>query len=103
MATVKEFLDSCGFDWDTGVVFIQPTEDGSPGWSSPSGPMHRATQDDLTSGFDSGYRGPECPRYIAEDKEAIYFPSQYDGSTCGEKVLKDIRRYGPECPTPYPG
>jgi hypothetical protein len=46
-----------------------------------------------------------CPRFIAQDENAVYFPAQYDGSTWLEKVDLRMASYvGPNAiPTPYPG
>ena len=58
----------------------------------------------LEKEFDYGYGGPECPRFVAEDTDYIYFPDQYDGATSCCYVAKDISKYlSIEEPTPYPG
>jgi hypothetical protein len=58
----------------------------------------------LHQSFDAGFGGPKCPRFIAEDPVAIYFPSQYEGATSLEKIYKNLDVYltGDE-ETPYPG
>jgi hypothetical protein len=108
MATLRQFLDSQGFDWRTGYIVIHPTpEEGSnPGWEELSGTPFVAppTHEILDKEFYDGYGGPKCPRFVARDKDALYFPIQYDGATCCCKVFGDLRVYlsGDE-QTPYPG
>jgi hypothetical protein len=105
MARIIDWLNSVNFDWATGKIIVQDTEGDSPGWSNPTS-CRMATQADilLNLEFSRGCGGPECPRFIAEDKEHIYFPSQYDGATDIEVVSKDINKYlDITNPTPYPG
>ena len=106
MGQLKRWLDNLDFDWKSGRIIYQITNDfSSPGWGTPKEALeidesHRI----LTEEFDSGFGGPECPRIIAEDKNFIYFPVQYDGSTWLQKISKNIIYYlSPENPTPYPG
>ena len=108
MVTVIEFLDALGFDWESGRIIVHKTEDNkSPGWSTACGAKIYTSKDAaiLREQFDNGYGGPECPRFIAEDKDAIYFPAMYDGSTWPEKIWKNIDRYLDYAinETPYPG
>lgn len=107
MATIREKLDRQGFDWETGRIIIQTVEpDRYPGWAKPTGAYVAAADDPiLDQEFDDGFGGPKCPRFVAEDATAIYFPYQYDGATGVCKVLKDIRQYldYKSNPTPYPG
>lgn len=106
MSTLREFLNDKGFNWASGRIIVQQCdEDESPGWASPKSAFVVEHDDGvLDKEFYAGYGGPNCPRYIAEDSEAYYFPSQYDGSTNPEKVLKDINRYMDITnETPYPG
>jgi hypothetical protein len=58
----------------------------------------------LDEQFYSGHGCPSCPRFIAEDSVAIYFPWQYDGATGLQKVYKNLDVYltGDE-ETPFPG
>lgn len=106
MATIKKWLDEAGFNWSDGRILWQDVEEGrSPGWGDPTTaqwiqPDHEV----LTREFSSGYGGPECPRFVAEDDKAIYFPSQYDGATGIEVVFKDLTKYlDVKNETPYPG
>lgn len=104
--TIREWLTEAGFDFAAGRILWQDTgEDSSPGWATPTAaafiPADHAI---LDKAFDSGYGGSECPRFVAEDAVAIYFPSQYDGSTRIVKVHKNLERYlDPNNETPYPG
>lgn len=124
MATIKDWLDEAGFDWVSGRVIYHPCledqeEDGHcyRGWASDyelgkpeeiTGP-HPA----LLIEFPTGHGAPMCPRFIAEDKDKLYFHGQYDGATWCEVVWKDISKYlevkikkDREMPmemTPYPG
>lgn len=116
MATIRKFLNTVGFDWDHGRIIVQIVEEEWPGWSRSIKGAYYAhvgkafdsdlagtTSDILDDGFDDGFGGPMCPRFIAEDNEYIYFPSQYDGATQAEKVAKDITIYLLGNDTPYPG
>jgi len=105
MATIRQWLTEQGFDFGNGTILFQPAA-SSPGWTSVEetgkGRMIRTTHPILDHVFDDGFGAPECPRFIAEDSEAIYFPAQYDGATWCEKVHKDITYYVDHV-TPYPG
>lgn len=123
MATVREWLNELGFDWDNGTIVHQPVENEGPETTeilgvevcaNPPGsrsPLagNRVERDDLVLDreFDDGYGLPACPRFVAKDREAIYFPVQYDGSTRPARVLLDMRRYigdkGEIADSPYPG
>jgi len=109
MATIRGWLEKCGFDWETGkIVFQAVQKDDDPGWADPIGselivaPFKHPI---LDYDFYAGYGGPQCPRFIAQDRYAIFFPSQYDGATGIVKVHKDISKYlnWKDFPTPYPG
>lgn len=104
MATIHNWLTKAGFDLSTGVIILQEVEpDDAPGWSEFIS-AHIAGQDDplLFKEFTSGFGSPRCPRFIAEDRDRLYFPSQYDGATSLVCVWKDIVRYL-NIDTPYPG
>ena len=115
MATIRSFLDEVGFDWQTGQIVYHPTgepdEDGDvqdPGWTSRTGSAQLICNGQapiLDKSFTSGHGGPMCPRFIAYDALAIYFPEQYDGATQCARVLRDIGHYLGQNPeeTPYPG
>lgn len=83
MATIREWLDTAGFDWNSGKIIWQRTEYNEyPGWESPVDacfiPKDHHILDEV---FDDGFGGSECPRFIAEDDKTFYFPAQYDGTT----------------------
>jgi hypothetical protein len=112
--TLHERLQANGFDFTSGFILFQETRDPkddpddthSPGWSEPTQPTRVISQDEpvLHREYDSGYGGPECPRFIAKDDTHIYFPYQYDGSTGIVKVRRDFGAYiGTLEPLPYPG
>ena len=105
-STIREWLNEADFNWATGRVIWQDVEDGeSPGWSnSIAGQEINSDHAILDKSFADGYGSPKCPRFIAEDSRALYFPEQYDGSTSLVVIHKDITYYlNPENPTPYPG
>ena len=115
MATIREWLDGSGFDWESGKIIHQGTrnewdEDEEcelyPGWSPPTG-AKVITRDHaiLDKQFNTGFGGPDCPRFVARDPVAIYFPGQYDGSTWLVRVWINIDRYldFEKNETPYPG
>ena len=110
MATIREWLNAAGFDWDRGVLIYQAIKMGEsdyPGWASDDQlktPIYiDKTHAILDAKFSSGYGGPECPRFFARDSTAIYFPGQYDGATWCEKVVIDPEAYIQGLETPYPG
>lgn len=110
MATLREWLNELGFDWENGIIVYQPvTEDAwCPGWAGDDEflppriiPRNHPILDEE---FDNGYGAPECPRIVAEDKERVYFPVQHDGATWLVYVYKDVRKYVEKSEeTPYPG
>lgn len=104
MATVYEWLKAEGFDFAQGRIIYHPTDSPSPGRCDRDGDPILMPGAVLHQYFHSGYGAPKCPRFVAEDPIAIYFPSQYDGSTSLEKVYKNLDVYltGNE-ETPYPG
>lgn len=106
-ATIRAWLTDGGFDWTDGRILWQDTEedDSSPGWATPrAAAWIEPTHAILDKEFHDGYGGPECPRFIAEDNKALYFPNQYDGSTGLTVVMKDLSHYlDPKNETPYPG
>lgn len=123
MSTIREFLKGAGFDWDSGRVIVHVFADKGVEHiddyyrPSPCAPFHntseikevvtihgRAKHPSLDYEFSSGHGGVECPCFVAYDKNRIYFPYQYDGSTSCDFVLRDSGLYerGEEA-TPYPG
>jgi len=101
LGSIRKYLDNCGFDWKTGKIILQK----GGGWDTGHGGKLISNDDPaLDIEFDDGFGGPDCPRYVASDKEKIYFPEQYDGATGGIFVFKNIKKYlGDENETPYPG
>ncbi|RKY62981.1 MAG: hypothetical protein DRP95_00130 [Candidatus Latescibacterota bacterium] len=106
-ATLRKELDRLGFDWKSGRILVQEVfENMFHAWSDSEG-ARWVDFDDPILDLEFGGFGDEvqCPRFVAEDKEAIYFPAQYDGDTWVEKVYKDIGRYldWKNYESPYPG
>lgn len=104
---IQEWLISAQFHWEKGTIVIQFAEEDedSPGWAH--GITAEKVQKDhsiLLKSFYSGFGGPQCPRFIAEDDEKFIFPTQYDGATGWEVLYKDINKYlDVKTLTPYPG
>ena len=116
MAKLREWLEEEGFDYETGTIIAHMCTDNSysPGWGDGDEAFKFTFKGNkcpdneinvlLDVEFDDGYGAPECPRFIAEDKDKLYFPWQYDGATGLEVVYKDISKYmDVSNPTPYPG
>ena len=105
MATIYDWLEEAGFDFQAGEIIYQSvTEDSySPGWGDPAsaGPMPIEV---LHQKFSDGHGSPQCPRFFARCGDFIYFPRQYDGSTSLVKVNVNPSFYlDINHPTPYPG
>lgn len=110
MSTIRQWLDQNNFDWDSARVVFQPVTDGSycPGWADedellPSQiiPTDHSIFDEE---FDSSFGCPNCPRFVAYDRDFVYFPVNYDGSTWVEKISLTPESYvGRTYRTPYPG
>jgi len=108
MATIREWLDYSGFDWERGEILWQEVTAGDycPGWGTPkTGMMIDKTHSILDEEFDDGFGAPRCPRFLARDNRRIYFPYQYDGSTACCDVELNWSVYLGDKPneTPYPG
>ena len=109
MNTLRMWLTGEGFDWENGVILYQGVEeDCSPGWAYDDDLEETIQITDthpiLDEEFDSGFGSPQCPRIFAKDEMAIYFPTQYDGSTSLERVIINPKYYiGNTKATPYPG
>ncbi len=111
MATLRKWLNAKGFDWESGRIIlhgVDSEETSYPGWASASEVVERgeidATHPILDLEFDNSFGGPEAPRIFARDKNAVYFPGQYDGSTWPERMVIDPDHYLKDgTMTPYPG
>lgn len=110
MATIREWLNDAGFDWLSGRIVWQAMDADAycPGWGSPiSGQYIDSGSPILDEQFYAGFGAPRCPRFIARDNRAIYYPCQYDGSTWIESIVIDLDRYvgtgNDLVPSPYPG
>lgn len=104
MGTLREFLESEGFNYKVGIIIYQEVDGNYPGWtySDVDGVVIEWDNPVLDMEFETGYGGPHCPRFVASDDVKIYFPVQYDGATWCESIYLDIREYIKK-PTPYPG
>ena len=114
MTTLRKCLTDRGFEFtdENARIIYHPVEyDRAPGWARIKGEPEIITSpwehSILDKEFYSGYGSAEMPRFVAEDDDCIYFPSQYDGSTKIVFVYKDLDAYTtknlvPE-ETPYPG
>lgn len=114
MANLKKWLDELGFDWEYGTIIYQPVKEDKdyqpcPGWASADEleqPMYISKSAAILSvEFDDGFGSPQCPRVLAADANAIYFPKQYDGSTSLVKIITNLDYYlsVKGISTPYPG
>ena len=103
MATLRDWLTKAGADWDKLHIIYHETR--SPGWGRPTAARCIPIDDPvLDVEFDSGYGAANCPRIIADDGAALYFPGQYDGATWLERIVKDIDYYlDVKHETPYVG
>lgn len=106
MATLRQLLTQAEFDFESGSIYYSESkeDDYSPGW----GDGMPAVKIDLShpildKDFYTGYGSPQCPRFIAYDKESVYFPCQYDGSSWVESVYLKPDQYLGGKTTPYPG
>lgn len=108
MITLRRLLTDLKFDWMQGIIiYHEPTDpDDEGGWcydikSRSAIPFNHPV---LDKEFDPGYGSPECPRIIAYDFKAIYFPWQYDGASRLTKVWANPDEYlEDDSTTPYPG
>lgn len=114
MASIREWLNGEGFDWDRGTVIVHDICERYgcrpyPGWAYGTddiGARRIVSADDpiLDHSFHEGSGGPECPRFVAFDDGRMMFPEQYDGSTELVVVHTDPAHYlTDDSMTPYPG
>ena len=110
MATVRKWLSELGFDWEKGTIVFQAVEDreGKAFWATgaeaePGIPPGQAMplegrivgRDDpfLDWEFNDRHGAPNCPRFIARDQKAIYFPATFAGATWAERIFLDLSQY----------
>ena len=104
MPTIREWLSESGFDWKEGTIIHQEVDGDCPGWDSPINALIiESTHPILDEYFEDGFGSPKCPRFVAKDKNHMYFPSQYDGATYIVVVSTDMEDYLNGLETPYPG
>lgn len=114
MRTIRQWLNTAGFDWDNGRVLYQEViedEDHNsfPGWADRDQVKAPVEIDRdhpiLDVEFDTGYGSPDTPRFVAYSVNKIFFPSQYDGATGLEVIGRnpDVYLHQKIKLTPYPG
>jgi len=111
MATLKEWLDELEFDYDSGEFILWDNKGEVYSWEEDAPKksilVAKGREDILLLGiltreFDDGYGSPEAPHFIAYDKDFIYLPASYDGSTWAYKVARNSEYYHTHLP-PYEG
>ena len=105
MATIRKWLLQSNFNWEEGTIIFQATDGDYPGWDSraENALIIERTHPILDEHFDDGYGGPRCPMFVAKDRNRMYFPGQYDGSTFIVVVSTNMDDYLNGTETPYPG
>lgn len=116
MTTLREWFNDEKVDWSSLIMVCHTMGPNSfaPGWSIPETSVKFDFTNDsaldttnhpvLDHKFYDGFGAPEAPMFVAQDKDFIYFPSQYDGATTLVKVAKNIDYYmDVRHETPYPG
>lgn len=88
--TIRKWLDEAKFDWPTGRIIRQASEDWGRLNMSAHIVAHGATE--LDTEFDAGFGG-NGPTFIAEDAKRIYFVGTYDSATFLSWVWKDLGVY----------
>lgn len=103
-ATIRSWLTEAGFWWEAGQIVVHDLKpDTSPFYAEGDDVSNRRIidHDDPILDQDCGY---ECPRFVAHDLTATYFPVQYDGAVWIEWVSHNILDYlKPGSVTPFPG
>lgn len=105
MGTLRKELTELGFDWNNGKIILWHLDGPVYSWDEEKAiPRWINVWDDvaLDYEYDTGYGSADTPHFIAEDKDWIYMPGQYDGSTWLYKVNKNIEYYLDHKP-PYEG
>ena len=121
MAILRRELQKVGFDFASGRILYQQVDYISPGllsaalsalfellgWADKKevGEIIEIDFDHpiLDFDFDNDYGDFGMPRFVAEDKDKIYFPCEYDGLCWVDWVYKDIDKYIEYGLTPYIG
>lgn len=86
-STLREQLDDCGFDWQTGLILYQGfalDEDGEVDYyTNNTNPPCLLAHDSplLDIKFDTGYGSVQFPPMIAYDAGRVYVIGCYDGSS----------------------
>lgn len=92
--SIRGWLDKKGFDWETAKIVVQDNIAGER-LISMNDPI-------LDKSFLAYCDLPA--RFVASDKDAVYFPAEYDCNLWCCKVYKDIDRYldADKFPSPFP-
>lgn len=103
--TLRQWLTQAKFDFAEGRIIYHPVRDNEyPGYSDLWGEPIPMPEEILDQVFRADYEGPECPRFIAEDSRALYFPYKDKGRTGLVVVYKNLDAYTTRLEqTPYPG
>ena len=95
--TLRSELEKVGFDFTNGKIIYQEVFGIEPGWAD-QGNVSETMEIDfnhpvLDLEFYDGFGSPNMPRFVAEDKDKIYFPCKYDGLTWIAWIYKNINKY----------
>ncbi len=99
MTTLRKELTAAGFGWNTGKIVCQIPKEISRlnSWPEDYNYFGFIELDDpvLDLEYNDGFRGSECPLFIANDKHYLYISGVYDGSTWVEKIKgkADLEHY----------
>lgn len=97
ITTLRKDLNDVGFDWSTGIIISYDTyiTGWKCDWELENNKKLIITHDNpiLDIEYNYGYGGFEMPYFRAQDKDKIYFPYDYDGSSCVKWVYKNFTQY----------
>lgn len=100
--SIRQYLAKLDFDFRHGRILMEEGHLGDRRSSTTR--KVDVNSNILDEKFDGGFGRAECPPFIAEDRDFIYFPTEYDGSTSAVKVAKSIDDYleNDNLAIPYP-
>ncbi len=88
-STLRKMLDGCGFDWNSGTIIRRVETDFLVSTKRISN-NDELLDEEFYCSFGGG---GNLPTIVAEDKDKICFPMEYDGAEWLSFVYKDIRKY----------